>query len=49
MNHNPEYDFEEIGDLVCWDTVYYTTTTSKKKVNIVYTPSEETENTNEHN
>lgn len=49
MNYNPEFDFEDTGDLVCWDTVYYATATSNKKINIVYTQSEKSEHPVEHN
>jgi hypothetical protein len=37
MKHNPEYDFEETGDIVSWDIDYYVSITTNKKVNIVYT------------
>ena len=48
MTQNSEYDFEDTGDLVCWDTVYYETTTSNKKINIIYTQSEKSEHPVEH-
>lgn len=49
MSQDSEYDFEDTGDLVCWDTVYHTTVTSNKKINVVYTKSEERKDSIEHN
>lgn len=49
MNQNSEYDFEDTGDLVCWDVVYRANTTTNKKINIIYTKTEESKDNIEHN
>lgn len=38
MNYNPEYDYEEFGDIIVWD--YYVTKTTKKDIKVIYVEEE---------